>query len=305
MAYEIKPPLWGVKPGKRETRQQVITELNGRPVSNPNVVIDPPYFKFNLKRQIIDSVNQTFISPNMQVRDFKPFAKELIDTGTVVLDSSKGRMLMWDLPPFSFELDQSAKWSFTRCSTPPLVIKGSGYDVLLTPYIYLIGDVTRLSLNSRVSNLHLRVSYTLLGWKGTTKVVDMMFCACLQGVTCDVEITSDDYCSLQQSIDYSDWSATNCLQGLTLSQLLGAETWKDYKNGFFIQYGGKDLPATVSLNQVFYTTLRPNIYQEGFSAIHARVFLPELFAPVVDRPAILTTSSPIISGCIVRFVKTA
>lgn len=306
MAYEIKPPLWGVKPGKRETRQQVITGLNGRQISNPSVVIEPPYFKFNLKRQIVDSVNQTFISPNMQARDFTPFAKELIDTNTVVLDKSKGKLFMWNLPSFSFEISQRANWNFTKCGTPPLEIKASGYDVLLTPYIYLMGDITRLSLNNKLSNnsLYLRISYTLLGWKGMTKVADRVFCACLQEVICDTEITSDDYCTLQQSVNYSDWSATNCIQALSLPQLLGAETLQNYKNSFFIQYGGETLPAEVSLNQVFYTTLRPNIFQEGISAIHARVCLPELFASVADQPAILTTSAPIISGCIVRFVKT-
>lgn len=306
MPYEIKPSLWGIKPGKRETRQRVITGLNGRAISNPEVILEPPYFTFNLKRQIIDSVSQTFISPNMQVRDFKPFAKELIDTGTTVLDSSKGKFFMWSMPPFSFEINQMAGWSFTRCNTKPLVISASKYDVLLTPYIFLTEDITRLSLNNKIFNgsLAFRLSYTCLEWKGTTYVVDKMFCRCSEAqMLCRQNLTSDDYYSLQQSVDYSNWSATNCTEMLTLSQLLGVETQEKFKNGFYIQYGGGALPSLVSNNQVFYTSLSDSIFQEGQSSIRARVFLPELFAPIADQPAILTTSAPIISGCIVRFVK--
>lgn len=64
MAYEIKPPLWGIKPGKRETRQRVATGAN---------LGIPGYYSTVLKKQIIDIASQTFISPSMQVRDFAPF----------------------------------------------------------------------------------------------------------------------------------------------------------------------------------------------------------------------------------------
>lgn len=102
MAYEIKPPLWGIKPGKRETRQLVITKSIAY---GPSAESENPYVYTSPKRQIVDSANRIFVSPNMQVRDFKPFAKELINTRTVVLDADKGRLFMWSLPPFSFEMN--------------------------------------------------------------------------------------------------------------------------------------------------------------------------------------------------------
>ena len=302
MAYEIKPALWGFKPGKKETRQPIITGSIAALV-NGEYWPTPPYFSYTFKRQVIDSVSQTFISPNMQARDFKPFAKELIDTGTVVLDAGKGRMFMWNLPLFSFEISQAARWT-GRCQNlgMALYITAAGYSVLLTPYIYLTGDICRLSLNKDEMGrlLYFRLSYVCLKWETTFTSLLKLFCA-----TNDRGgYGSNDYFSLQQSINTSDWSATNCIQGLTLSQLLGVEIWGDNKNGFFIQYGGGSLYSALSTDKTTYQYLvRYNIFKEGTTSIRARVFLPELFAPVADQPAILTTSAPIISGCIVRFVK--
>lgn len=302
MAYEIKPPLWGIKPGKRETRQQVIT---GTKAKNTGLV-EPiyPYVYTSPKRQIVDSANRTFVSPSMQVRDFKPFAKELIDTGTVVLDTSKGRMFMWNLPPFSFEMKQEAYWDVSNCFSDPLTASVSGYDVLISPYIYTTGDVTRLSLIDGSNKLYLRLSYAVLNYVLHQILWTITLGRC--GQHDKGEITADTIATLQQSVDYSDWSATNCSLELTLSQLLGVETWGNYKNGFYIQYGGETLKTAryaMGPGGARGTCYKYSIFREGTSSLLARVFLPELFAPVADRPAILTTSAPIISGCIVRFVK--
>lgn len=302
MAYEIKSPLWGIKPGKRETRQQVIT---GSKITN-NGLVEPiyPYVYTLPKRQIVDSANRTFVSPSMQVRDFKPFAKELINTGTVVLDASKGRMFMWNLPPFSFEINQEAYWDANNCFSYPLKANVSGYDVLISPYIYTTGDVTRLSLNAESNKLYLRLSYAVLNYVLYRARWGWTLGKCGQEDIGD--ITADTIATLQQSVNYSDWSATNCSLELTLSKLLGVETWGDYKNGFYIQYGGGNLISgkyQMASPVARGTCYKYSIFREGTSSLLARVFLPELFAPVADQPAILTTSAPIISGCIVRFVK--
>lgn len=302
MGYQIKPPLWGIKPGKRETRQQVITGANV--VKNESIEPIYPYVYTSPKRQIVDSANRTFVSPSTLVRDFKPFAKELINTGTVVLDTSKGRMFMWNLPPFSFEINQEAYWDVTGCSAYPLKANVSGYDVLISPYIYTTGDVTRLSLNAESNRLYLRLSYAVFNYSLYQVFWGRTFSRCQETNLRD--LTADTIATLQQSVNYSDWSATNCTLELTLSKLLGVETWGDYKNGFYIQYGGGNLVSSAyhfSGAASQWSCYKYSIFREGTAAILARVFLPELFAPVVDRPAILKSSAPIISGCIVRFVK--
>lgn len=305
MTYEIKSPLWGVKPGKRETRQRVITGAVAN--SGTGVTMISPYFTSIPKRQIIDLLSPTFINPSMQARDFTPFAKELIETGSVVLNDDRGRMFMWNLPPFSFEINQNAYWlSGGRqiCgATDLLPMAVSGYRILLNPYI-LISGVTRISIKSERENLFLRLSYTSYNAVGYGRRRTVFFSKCSE-YGGGGSFATNDYFSLQQTVDYSDWSATNCLQGLTLSQLLGVETWKGYENTFYIQGGGNVEYGYGSQQRTrHYTFSGLNMFQEGTTSIRARVFLPELFETVYDLPPILTTSAPIISGCIVRFVKT-
>ena len=318
MAYEIKPALWGFKPGKKETRQRVVTGVNSS--SYLGTEITYPYANYSLKRQILDFTTQTFVSPNMQVRDFKPFAKELIETGTVVLDEDKGRMFMWNLPPFTFELNQSVYWdgydNFAYCggSGVTLEMKSSGYNVILTPYFYISGT-TRLLLkdNTDRENLYFRLSYTVYKFR--------FYRECFRCITsvlnpsrnyCDTPnvggwVSLDEYGSLQQSVNYSDISITNSINGMKLSQLFGISSQS--QNGFYITGDGSRMTPSFSYLQTasfrydFFAFLSYNMFQEGTTSIRARVFLPELFAPVADLPAILTTSAPIISGCIVRFVK--
>lgn len=305
MAYEIKPPLWGIKPGKRETRQQVITGAVSEPTVGLKMV--EPYFTSTPKQQIMDSTSQIFVSPSMQVRDFTPFAKELIETGTVVLDANRGRMFMWNMPPFSFEINQSVQWvsgGRSICNVDDyLTMKVSGYDVLLSPYIYITG-VTRIFLKEETPfKLYFRLSYAshkLYGY-GSRRSAFRSKCSSYEG---GGEFITDRFFSIQQSIDYENKSMTNCILGLTLPQILGVEN--QTHNGFYIQGGGTISYGYGELgngSRRNYTYTGANAFQEGTTSIRARVMLPELFAPVADLPAILTTSAPIISGCIVRFVK--
>lgn len=301
MPYEIKKPDWGFKPGKKETRQRIIT---GAVTGSSGLSMASPYFYTSLRSQILDFTSSTFASPAMQTRDFEPFAKELIDSGTVVLDSRKGRFFIWNLPEFSFEISQYAEWVGERgpiCSTVqrlPMLL--NGYRVLLSPYLYLMGDITRLSVIDRDLDMFLRLSYTCYKVKIYGRRLSVAYSRCSE-YDGGGESIADDYFSLSQS-NYADLSITKCMSRLTLSQLLGVE---DCKNGFFIQYSGPSLSygfgGTGARRNYTFTT--HNMFIEGQSAIRARVMLPELFAPVGSQSAVLTTSAPIISGCIVRFVK--
>lgn len=303
MPYEIKKPDWGFKTGKKETRQRIVTGAISTPPTGMAMV--SPYFNTRFGRQILDFMSSTFVSPNMMTRDFKPFGKELIDSGSVVLDSRRGRFFMWNLPEFSFEISQYVEWRGRKggriCSaTNQLEMSLKGYRILLSPYLYLVGDITRLSVTNRDSNLFLRLSYTCykVGGFGRRFTAVVGKCSEYNG---GGDFIADDYFSLSQS-NYSGLSITNCISKLDLSQLLGVE---DCENGFFIQYSGPNLDyGFVEQGQRHnYTFTTRNMFIENESAVCARVMLPELFAPVGDRPSILTTSSPIISGCIVRFVK--
>ena len=319
MAYEIKPALWGFKPGKKETRQRVVTGVNQSSYSGSQITY--PYATYSLKRQILDFTSQTFVTPSMQIRDFKPFAKELIDTGTVVLDVDKGKMFMWNLPPFSFELNQSIGWEGTNggflayCGGEgaSLQMKASGYSILLTPYLYISG-LTRLSLNdnSDKRDLYLRLSYTAYKFRFYRDCIRLTTVIYAGSQMCDAPnvggwVSLDEYGSLQQSVNYSDISITNSLNGMKLSQLFGISSQS--QNGFYITGDGSRMTPWFSymsagtIRYDYYAFLGYDMFQEGTTSIRARVFLPELFTPVADQPAILTTSAPIISGCIVRFVK--
>nr|DAG82654.1 MAG TPA: hypothetical protein [Caudoviricetes sp.] len=302
MGYQIKPPLWGIKPGKREKGFNIAT---GAAYEYTTSYGDFAYY--TLPMHITDSMSQTFVSPSTQTRDFAPFAKELIETGTVVLDANRGRMFMWNLPPFQFEIKQSFQWSGSNGCVSDIrgEVLATNYQVLMSPYLY-VPELTRLRLNVEKGSpsyerLYLQLTYSLYIYQfrgyGTVKV-SIAGCRYSWGAT----PIHYKMMSFQQTRT-GNKSITNCLKELTLPQLLGAEKATS-SNGFFILGSGN---LASYCNQSGKTTVcntsNGNAFIEGTSAILARVFLPELFQPVGDRPAILKSSAPIISGCIVRFVK--
>lgn len=301
MAYEIRPPLWGYLP-------DWLKEYDSRYLGQRFFVgfYNDGSLAIEYGRQVWDCGSQTFISPSMQARDFTPFAKELIETGTAVLNPDRGRLFMWSLPPFSFKVNMQVRWGYLVCGvwveTLQLVVPD--YTVLLTPYIY-VSEVSRLSLNidkqsPLYNNLYLSLAFLCMSPCFYVTTNSIIYGRC--GVTADDYRTSHRNLCLRYSTNTAN--TVNCSQSLTLAQLLGLETWTEYENGF-------DVNSTVIINALLYGNrivqssryLRTNMFLEGASAIRARVFLPELFQPVGDQPAIFTTSSPIISGCIVRFVK--
>lgn len=301
MAYEIKPPLWGYLPDwLKENDSRLLGQLFFAGFySNGSLAIE-------YGQQVWDCGSQTFISPSMQARDFTPFAKELIETGTAVLNPDRGRLFMWSLPPFSFKVNVKVKWGYLVCGVwgETLQIVVPDYTVLLTPYIY-VSEISRLSLNidkqsPLYNNLYLSLAFLCMSPRFYATTNSVIYGSC--GVAANDYLTS--YGSLCLRYSTNTANTVNCSQSLTLAQLLGLETWTKYENGF-------DVNKEVIINALFYGNriaqsslyLRTNMFLEGTSAIRARVFLPELFQPVGDQPAIFTTSSPIISGCIVRFVK--
>lgn len=98
-----------------------------------------------------------------------------------------------------------------------------------------------MSLNAEPNKLYLRLSYAVLDYV-LYQVQWTYFGKCRQ-IDNGEEVTVDTIAALQQSANYSDMSITNCSLELTLSQLLGVETWGNYKNGFYIQYGGENLES--------------------------------------------------------------